>query len=312
MKKTFTSQPHSPIRAVLLILLTLAFQVTMAQDFDFEQDVELNVVMEAENYTEYIAPGLDEWLFTQEPQNYSGEGAMLDVSDGPFPSAAEALEGSPMLIYSIYFYETGPHYIWARAAYSADNRGGTDSYHAGLDVGIPESGTFLNFEETFGDTIEGNWMWINWSNPIGGQAYVDVGSVGVHELVLYIRENGFSIDKIVLTPIPYEDGLGFGPPADTIAETRPATGLLRAELDPEALSFYPNPAGEQIELRIRNGAGSMNRIGFYDITGKLVRSVPADQMSSLQIDLGDLSSGVYYLKLEQNGKIVSVQKLLKL
>lgn len=312
MKKNFTSLQHSPIRAVLLMMLTLAFQLTMAQDFDFEQDVELNVVMEAENFTENLPNGFNEWLFTQEPENYSGEGAMLAVADNPFATAADALEGSPMLIYSIYFYETGPHYIWARAAYSADNRGGTDSYHAGLDVGIPESGTFLNFEETFGDTIEGTWKWIMWSNPVGGQAYVEVGSVGVHELVLYIRENGFSIDKVVLTPIPYEDGLGYGPPADTIAETRPATGLLKAELDPEALSFYPNPAGEQIQLRIRNGAGSMNRIGLYDITGKLVRSIPADQMSSLRIDVGDLHSGVYYMKLEQNGKIVSVQKMLKL
>ncbi len=312
MKKNSTYRLITPFRAVLLILLTVTFQISMAQDYDFEQDVELNVVMEAENFTENIPNGFDEWLFTQEPENYSGEGAMLAVSDGPFATAAEALEGSPMLIYTVYFYETGPHYIWARAAYSADNKGGTDSYHAGLDVGIPESGTFLNFEETFGDSIQGNWMWINWSNPTGGQAYVDVGSVGVHEFVVYIRENGFSIDKIVLTPIAYDDGLGFGPPADTIAETRAATGLFRAELDPDALSIFPNPAGEQIQVRLRDGTGSMNRIGFYDITGKLVRSVRADQMNALHIDVGDLNPGVYYMKLEQNGKITSVQKLLKL
>lgn len=312
MKKIFTQHWQSPARAVLMILLAITFQVSMAQDYDFEQDVELNVVMEAENYTEYIAPGLDEWLQTQEPANYSGEGGMLAVSSGPFATAEDAMASSPMLIYSIYFYETGPHYIWARAAYSADNRGGTDSYHAGLDESIPESGTFLNFEETFGDTVEGNWMWINWSNPIGGQAYVDVGSVGVHEFVVYIRENGLSIDKFVLTPIPYDDGFGFGPPADTIAETTPATGLIRAELDPDALSFFPNPAGEQIQVRIGNGGGAMNRIGFYDITGKLVRSVPADRMNSIRIDVGDLNSGVYYLKLEQNGSITSVQKMLKL
>ncbi len=298
--------------AGLLALLTLFLQVTLAQEFDFEQDLEMQVVIEAENFTENIPNGFNEWLFTQEPENYSGEGAMLAVSDNPFATAADALSGSPTLIYSIKFYETGPHYIWARAAYSPENRGGTDSYHAGLDVGIPESGTFLNFEETFGDTIEGTWKWIMWCNPIGGQAYVDVGSAGVHELVIYIRENGFSIDKIVLTPIAYEDGLGYGPPADTIAETRPATALFDAELDPGALAVYPNPAGDQVQVRIRDGASATNRIGLYDATGKRVRTVEADGLTSLQIGTADLPPGVYYMKLRQNGQIVSVQKLMKL
>lgn len=300
------------IKAGLAALLLAMFQISGAQEYDFEQNPDGLVVMEAENYTENVANGMTEWLFTQEPVDYSGEGAMMAVTDASFASAEEALAGSAILVYRINFKESGPHYVWARTSRSADNPGGTDSYHAGLDVTIPESGTFINFEEAFGEEGDGIWKWIWWCNPIGGQAYVDVPSAGVHEFVVYIRENNFRIDKVVLSPVDYQDGLGYGPPEDNIPETIPATGIFSAEPDPGVLTFFPNPAGDRIKVRIRDGAAAINQIGLYDITGKMVRSVQADFLSHADMEVGDLATGVYYLKLKRGEETVSVKKMLKL
>jgi len=295
-----------------MALLAMIFQVTSAQEYDFEQGPDGLVVMEAENFTENLPNGTAEWAFTQEPVDYSGEGAMMAVTDGPFATADEALTGSAVLLYKINFLDPGTYYVWARASRTADNPGGTDSYHAGIDGTIPETGTFINFESAFGEEGDGIWKWIMWSNPTGGQASVDVGSAGVHEFAVYIRENSFHIDKIVLSNLPYEDGMGYGPPADSLAETIPATGLLGPVQTREHLSFYPNPVTSRIQVRIDGGGVTTNRIGVFDMTGKLVRTVSADFLPSLEIDLSTLRSGVYYMKLDQEGETVSVQKLMKL
>jgi len=300
------------MKAGLVALLFAIFQISGAQDYDFEQNLDGLVVMEAENYTENVANGMTEWLFTQEPLDYSGEGAMMAVTDASFASAQDALAGSAILVYRINFTESGPHYVWARASRSADNPGGTDSYHAGLDVTIPESGTFINFEEAFGEEGDGIWKWIWWCNPIGGQAYVEVPSAGVHEFVVYIRENNFRIDKIVLSLIDYQEGVGYGPPGDDIAETIPATGIFSAELATGVLTFFPNPAGDRIKVRIQDGASAMNRIGLYNITGELVRSVQADFVSHADMDVSDLATGIYYLKLKRGEETITVKKMLKL
>jgi hypothetical protein len=312
MKQTFTRTFHFTATGCLLPLLAITFQVTSAQDFDFEENLEGLVVMEAENFTENLPNGTAEWAFSQEPVDYSGEGAMMAVTDGPFATADDAINGSAVMLYKINFFDPGTYYVWARASRTVDNPGGTDSYHAGINGVIPESATFINFESAFGEEGDGIWKWIMWSNPIGGQASIEVPSSGVHEFAVYIRENNFRIDKIVLSNIPYEDGLGYGPPADSIEETIPATGIFAPVQPPERLSFYPNPVASQIQVRIEGGTATTNRIGLFDMTGKLVRSFSADFVSSKEIDVSALRSGVYYMKLEQEGEAVSVQKLLKL
>jgi hypothetical protein len=294
-----------------LAILAGSSHTAGAQDFDFLENEEGLVVMEAENFSDNLPNGTAEWLFTAEPLEYSGDGAMLAVSDGPFADAATALEGSPVMIYTVKFNYPGPHYIWVRASRSIDDPGGTDSYHTGLNQAIPESGTWIQFEGAFGGET-GTWQWIWKCETIAGQAYVDIPSEGVYDFEIYIREEGFRIDKIVLSQVPYEDGMGFGPPADTIEETRNTTGIGLNDLKEGAFTFFPNPAGEWIQVRLDPGAVSAGRIGINDLTGKLVRTERTGAAPSFRMDVGELPAGVYYLKLERGTRTLSVQKMLKL
>ena len=95
----------------ILIPLTLSvftFQGNLyAQDYDFQQlDDEWGlVVMEAENYSEMLIPGTAYWELVQEPEFYSGEGAMqaLPLGHGAYGDAAAALTNAPVLNYVINF-----------------------------------------------------------------------------------------------------------------------------------------------------------------------------------------------------------------
>jgi len=282
-----------------------------AQEYDFQQNAEGLVVMEAENFTENIFNGFVEWLPSAEPDSFSGEGAMLAVTDASFASAEEALAGSAVLVYAVNFTQTGPHYVWARASRTEADPGGTDSYHVGLNGAIPATGTFINFENAFGGAT-GSWQWINWSGGAGDQASLDIPSAGVHEVEIYIRENNFRIDKIVLTPVPLGGETGYGPPPDSIPETLASTGVIPGGIHADAFSFYPNPAGDQIHIEFKAGAANDHQIGFYDVTGKRVRTVSIGNVATLDVDVSRLTGGIYYLKLVQGGETVSVQKMLKL
>lgn len=307
----------SLIGAGILALLAFSFQSLVAQDFDFKQ-VDHYVVMEAENYTEQVNPGVDEWLEVTEPADYSGEGAMTAVAASAFAEPADALAGSPILKYSIKFNEAAVFYLWARGArLPSPDHGGSDSFHAGVDGEITPNGDMIAFENTIPDDNKtGIWVWQRWaSSEAAAPASVSVQTAGVHDLEIYIRENSYSIDKIVLTTMEYADSTGWFPwidgdmmgPAETVA----SLGIFPAKLDREALSVHPNPAGDMVQIRISDGVGSANTIEIYDITGKVIRRVSADYRSHFSLDVSGLAAGLYYVKLESDNKAVSVQKMLK-
>jgi hypothetical protein len=296
----------------MIVLASGLLQLATAQDFAFEQNLDGLVVMEAENYSANLPNGTAEWQPVDEPADFSGSGGMLVVADAAFASAEDALTGAGVLVYRINFTKTGIHYIWARASRDAANPGGSDSFHAGLDGSIPESGTMIIFEDALGGDGDGTWQWIWKCNTIGGQAYVEVSSAGVHEFAVYMREKNFRIDKIVLTPMEYADGAGYGPPEDSIPETLAATGIPPHGQDREILSLYPNPVKDRVRVRIAGGELQVSRIGIFDMAGRRVESLKVEYCGTVEVDLSGLASGVYQLRLGQEDGTRSVRPLVKL
>jgi hypothetical protein len=308
MKKNTTLDLGIYGSLMLFLLFSLSVLPMRAQEYDFVQNDLLMVVMEAENYSNNIPKGLSEWLETEEPLNYSGTGAMIAVSDQSFGPAEDALAGAGLLVYTVNFTEPGTYYVWARASATS---GSDDSYHVGINGTIPESGTYVNWEQSTG-AKDGNWDWILWTNgKAGPQCSVEVPSAGVHEIEVYIRENGFRLDKLVLTVDPWDEGSGYAPDSIGPPETKVGTGIASARLNSEALSVYPNPVGDQLDVFIREGAGPGAVLEILDITGKAFRRVEADFRRSVRMDVSDLRSGVYFVRLSTPGRSGAVQKMLK-
>jgi hypothetical protein len=71
-----------------------------------------------------------------------------------------------------------------------------------------------------------------------------------------------------------------------------------------AVVFYPNPSADMVKI---SDAG-YNSYKIYDMTGKLIK---ADSFANQQIDLSDLSSGMYIVAVSNGTNVVS-KKIIKL
>lgn len=74
------------------------------------------------------------------------------------------------------------------------------------------------------------------------------------------------------------------------------------EFNEDAISIYPNPATDFIQVNISGTENELIRsIEIYDITGRLMQSenVPSEsQSSSLSIPLAEINNGIYQIRIE--------------
>ena len=95
---------------------------------------------------------------------------------------------SPRLDYKVSFVKTGTHHVWIRGIGAT---GSDDSIHVGLDgAEIATSDGLTGFGTT--------WTWSR-NTMDGVSATINVTSAGIHTLNLWMREDGFVVDKVVLS-----------------------------------------------------------------------------------------------------------------
>lgn len=112
---------------------------------------------------------------------------------------------SPRLDYECEFVKSGTHFVWLRMRYLAND---ADTAHIGIDGMANVTARRIDAPTT----AEGAWQWSNLEEFDGnGSAVIDIPSVGVHTVNLYVREDGIQIDKIVLTTDPNFVPTGDGP-----------------------------------------------------------------------------------------------------
>jgi ELWxxDGT repeat protein len=162
--------------------------------------------------------------------NYAGGAAMKVNPNTGTTITTNVANTSPRLDYRINFNKTGVHYVWIRglAASTAD-----DTVHVGLEGVLPSTSDNMN---GFGSSLK-------WSKSTldGAVATINVTSVGVHTLNLWMREDGFVADKIVLTKNSSYVPSGSGP----------------------ALSAHASPTPPVTTFHIRAGADALVRDGTY-------------------------------------------------
>ncbi len=75
------------------------------------------------------------------------------------------------------------------------------------------------------------------------------------------------------------------------------------------LQLYPNPANEQLYVRYETTTKNAV-VEIYDVTGQLVKQEKMNFSSTQQIDISNLSPGLYVLKIT-DGKKVNAQRFIK-
>jgi hypothetical protein len=197
------------------------------------QTVDGLIAVEAEHYTSLSANGTPvSWTLVSIDSDAGVEpdpdpshaatasgGAYLEALPDTFVTGpSESVPGTnffddptsaPFASYEVRLAQPGRYYVWVRA-YSTGGKDNTA--HVGMDGQWPESGRRLQLAAV--DT----WAWSSNQRDAGGSLYgqprtiwLDVADAGIHTILFAVREDGFELDKWVLTPDSEFVPEGFGP-----------------------------------------------------------------------------------------------------
>jgi hypothetical protein len=168
----------------------------------FQQDEGSDgiVSIEAEHYTYNTPQGGHQWTLVVSPIGYSDEGAMEATLDSGTNQDTAYAANSPRLDFLVNFVKTGTHYVWVHG-YAKD--GSADSCHAGLARQEIATCDRLNNFSPF-------YAWHKETSD-GPDATFNVSTAGIHTFNIWMQEDGFVIDKIVLTSDISYTPFGAGP-----------------------------------------------------------------------------------------------------
>ncbi|MGB7157340.1 MAG: fibronectin type III domain-containing protein [Tepidisphaeraceae bacterium] len=146
------------------------------------------VVAEAENNDGVLAQGGKTWS-PNSTAGFSGSGALQSTPNTGINRNTGYTTQSPRIDFNINFTQTGTHYVWIRgfAPTSSD-----DTVHVGFN------GAEVTSSDRMSGFPDGAWTWSN-TTMDGPVATINVTTPGVHTLNVWMREDGFIADKVLLT-----------------------------------------------------------------------------------------------------------------
>jgi hypothetical protein len=202
----------------------LALTPVAAPGLTFKQDTAGAVVIEAEHY--FAARSAADghlWVPLKARAGASGTNYMQLLPDsGINVGNNPGFENGAQLDFKIEFNRAGTHYLWVRGGDPVAGGAG-DSVHAGINGQTTPTATQISGAPTFNVT---GW---NWVGNINGdtRTRLEVPSVGTHTVNFWMREDGFLMDKIILTTDAAFTPTGTGPAESEQSGGTPTLSISR-------------------------------------------------------------------------------------
>jgi hypothetical protein len=176
------------------------------------------LILEAEDYNAILtATDGHAWTLTTTPPfidsastntTFSGSGSMIvlpDANENNFsPNPGDMPTGIAELDYKVFFPAAGDYAVWVRGSGNSDTDGNSDSVNVGLD------GVVAYRINALWPAPEG-YTW--GTTPTPPDAVFTVPAPGLHTFNLWMREDGFAVDKVILTANSTYTPTGLGPVA---------------------------------------------------------------------------------------------------
>ena len=220
-------------RLIYLVPCVLAVSLTLgsANAGPIKQVVGFDLVLiEAEDFSDNILQGDHEWQLATDPEGFSGTGFMRAMPDSGANVQRDYVTLSPRLDFEVDFVKTGTHYVWIRYLKTG---GEDDSCHIGIDG--REGSEAENISVSGSDNT---WNWSNERRGDLGQAKLEVTSAGVHTINVWMREDGFRLDRIDITTD------GSYAPSDEV----PSVEIIPTKVEPKPIIAKPSePEPEKSE-----------------------------------------------------------------
>jgi len=148
------------------------------------------IVFEAEHFHGKADKDPHKWVLVKAPEGFSGDGAMQALPDNDANNNEDDYsEISPRLDYKVKFAKAGKYRVWVRGYGKTDS---DNSCHVGLD------GKKVETSDRIGDLPVEEYAWQNDTHD-GDPASVEIKEAGVHTINVWMREDGFILDKVLLT-----------------------------------------------------------------------------------------------------------------
>ena len=226
--------------------------------FDQDSGPDGLVSIEAEHFDAQSTQGGHSWTPAM-PSGASGS-ALAALPDNGALVDVGYTTGSPGLDYRVKFVKTGTHYIWVRGVGPAGT-GLDDSCHAGLD------GQAIGTADRIGSYYGIGLNWLN-STMDGPPASIDVATAGVHTVNLWMREDGFVADKLLITSNPNFSPTGSGPAESSrsgASNVPPTVGIS----SPAGNTTFSAPATVTILADAGDSDGGVTKVEFFQGSTKL-------------------------------------------
>jgi hypothetical protein len=96
---------------------------------------------------------------------------------------------------------------------------------------------------------------------------------------------------------------------DTSSTCSIITSLPFNQKENETFKLYPNPTGRSATLAFSNATGNNLSLTFYDTYGRLIRTITNITTDKIELDLQNLTGGLYLLQLQSSLQTIWTGKL---
>lgn len=86
--------------------------------------------------------------------------------------------------------------------------------------------------------------------------------------------------------------------------------LSISDFSKNKLQLYPNPVKNELFLSSKNGAGNLN-VKIFNIEGKLLSTQTMEVANQTSINVSQLTSGIYFLNIEDENGNTIIKKFIK-
>ncbi len=236
----------------------------------YQQDGGANniVSIEANNFDQNVPQGFHAWTQISDANATLGQAMQTSPNVGTLNDFG-FVSNSPRLDFDVNFVRTGTHYIWIRGSAPQPDSDSNDSVHIGLNgIAVSTADRITGFNSSYG-----------WSNATmdGIVATVFVSTTGIHTINAWMREDGFILDKVVLTssssytpnaqgppesprltnaPVAVDDSFSTG---EGVTLNVPAPGVLSNDQDPSSASLTV----QSVVNNVQNGFLTLNPNGSF-------------------------------------------------
>ncbi len=223
-----------------------SFSVNINAVFEQSNQGQGLVTVEAEQFHHHTSPSsLHQWVIVNDNSASGGQALQAVVDNGTnYNTGYES--SSPRLDYQINFSQTGTHYVWILGKAGGSDVASSNSIHAGLNgQGLTTSDRISGFDHTYG-----------WSNDTMDtvRATIEVSQTGMQTFNLWMREDGFIVDKIILTTDPNYDATQ--PPQPTVFEqSNDGLGLVSIEAENYHHTISPDELHQWVIVNDNSASG---------------------------------------------------------